>query len=331
MKSLILVLTAEGDEHADKVTGLLRGAGKDVVWFDLGQLPRTAALTYQSGSGGRRALSAGGVRVDLDEVASIWYRRPGLIGGKQGMAPFAKAETVEFASGLLGSVDCRWLPAHPAVLRRAECKIEQLSAAERLGLHVPPTLITSDPKEFLSFYSEHGGQVVSKVAHSGAFGGEFPLLARYTEMVSRRDLVFLNRIRNAPVTFQAHVPKRVEVRVTVVGCQVFAAEIHSQHSRHTRLDWRRYDLEHTPHLPHQLPAAIHDRCLQLTRELGLTYGALDFIVRPDGEYIFLELNPNGQYLWVEDLTSLPISAAVSDFLAGVDGPELPLSSRAARG
>ena len=137
---------------------------------------------------------------------------------------------------------------------------------------------------------------------------------RYTEIVSRRDVGYTDSVRYVPVLFQAYVPKRVELRVTVVGQQVFAAEIHSQASHRTRHDWRRYDFFKTIYLPHELPREVERRCLQLVERLGLCYGAIDMILTPDNHYVFLEINPNGQYLWIENETGLAISDALCDLL-----------------
>src|SRR5439155_14491583 len=91
-------------------------------------------------------------------------------------------------------------------------------------------------------------------------------------------------------------------------------EIHSQATNHTRYDWRRYDFCKTPHRPHALPAEVQARCVRLVRRLGLCYGAIDMVLTPDGRYVFLEINPNGQYLWIEQETGLPISDAICDLL-----------------
>ena len=82
--------------------------------------------------------------------------------------------------------------------------------------------------------------------------------------------------------------------MTVVGSAIFPAEIHSQHTYRTRHDWRRYDWDQTPYLPHELPAEVADRCLRLVRELGLCYGAIDLVLTPDGRYVFLEVSDNGR-------------------------------------
>jgi glutathione synthase/RimK-type ligase-like ATP-grasp enzyme len=231
-------------------------------------------------------------------------------------AHFEKRETINFVLGMLGTLDCRWLPAHPFFVSRADCKIEQLYRAERLGFRVPQTLITNEPEEFVDFFNRQHGPLVSKPAIVNVFSEVYPLLARYTERVTRQDLLYLDRLETCPAIFQQCITKDVEVRVTVVGERVFAAEIQSQRSRHARIDWRRYDLSHTPHLPHELPSAVAVRCCALLHELNLSYGAIDLIRDADGEYVFLEVNPNGQYLWLEHLTGMPISDAVCDFLAG---------------
>ena len=53
----------------------------------------------------------------------------------------------------------------------------------------------------------------------------------------------------------------------------------------------------------------------LVRRLGLHYGTIDMVLTPDGRYVFLEINPNGQYLWIEKQSGLPITEAVCDLLA----------------
>jgi hypothetical protein len=157
-----------------------------------------------------------------------------------------------------------------------------------LGTGGHPSLITNDPDEFLEFYAKHEGNIVSKLPSPALTRTLKHLqLARYTQQVT----------------------------------QVFAAEIHSQKSNRTRIDWRRYDPGHTPHYPHTLPDDIRRSCVELVRQLGLCYGAIDMVLTPDGRYVFLEINPNGQFLWIEQLTGMPISDAICDLLASGRAPE----------
>jgi glutathione synthase/RimK-type ligase-like ATP-grasp enzyme len=96
---------------------------------------------------------------------------------------------------------------------------------------------------------------------------------------------------------------------------VFSAAIHSQQSRRTRHDWRRYDRSRTPYTRHELPSEVADQLVTLVRRMKMRYGAIDLIYTQDGRYVFVEINPNGQFLFVEQATSLPISAAIADALS----------------
>src|SRR5207244_3359434 len=116
--------------------------------------------------------------------------------------------------------------------------------------------------------------------------------------VAPRDLGHAAAVRFMPVIFQADVPKRVEVRVTVVGEQLFAVEIDSQRTNRTRHDWRRFDANRTPYRRHNLPPAVQQACLRMVERLELRTGSLDLILTPDGRYVFLELNPGGRYDWI---------------------------------
>lgn len=103
----------------------------------------------------------------------------------------------------------------------------------------------------------------------------------------------------------------------MVGDKVFACEIHSQENQRTIDDWRHYnfdDLKDVKHLVHKLPSEVQDKCIRMADHFGLNFATFDLVLTPDGKYVFLEMNPNGQWLWIEDLTGLPISEAITDLL-----------------
>jgi glutathione synthase/RimK-type ligase-like ATP-grasp enzyme len=268
----------------------------------------------------RSFLRMGETVVDLAQLHSVWSRRPQApVPHPEIQDPklrdFVAQDARTFVQDLWNALPCLWVPGHPAAIQRAQLKASQLGVAAEVGLELPPTLVTTSRKEFLDFYNEHNGNVISKV-----IGPAFDMtvgtsgFVRYTEVVSKRDLGYAGAIEYSPAIFQAYVPKRVELRITVVGQRVFAVEIHSQLTHHTRHDWRRYDLSNTPHLPHALPCEIEERCVSLVKRLELCYGAIDMILTPDGRYVFVEINPSGQYLWIETQTGVPISAAICDLL-----------------
>jgi glutathione synthase/RimK-type ligase-like ATP-grasp enzyme len=324
---MILILSRPDDPHARVVSEMLEARRARHAWIDPGafdgQTEVSAWLSPRAAV--KRTWRHRGQNVELDEVTAAWYRRPSPRQADPALAnaecrDYAAAETRAFVGDLWNSLACRWVPGPLAVFRRAEMKLSQLTAATALGFELPPTLVTNSPRDFFDFYRAHDGNLISKLPSATFLKDSFDRrFGRYTERVRYRDLAHAESIRSSPMIFQAYVEKRLELRVTIVGAQVFAAAIHSQATNQTKEDWRRMDPSHTPYTAHSLPPEIAERCVALVRRLGLTYGAIDLILTPDGRHVFLEINPNGQYLWVERATGLPISEAICDQLMSSTG------------
>ena len=319
---MILILTDPSDSHADHVARMLGARGVEFTRFNPADFPTRASLSVGYTPDGRmRSFLRTEERViDLAQLQSVWSRRPQPPVPHERIRDAAVREFVArdcqtFVQDLWDALPCRWLPGHPVAIHRAQLKASQLRVAAELDLELPPTLVTNSREEFLDFYGQHNGNIVGKLVGSafdrtvGASG-----FCRFTEVVSKRDVGYAASLQYCPVILQAYVRKRLELRITVVGRKVFAAEIHSQQTHHTRHDWRRYDLSHTPHFPHALPPEVQERCVRLVERLELCYGAIDMILTPEGRYVFIEINPSGQYLWIEEQTGLPISAAICDLL-----------------
>jgi hypothetical protein len=320
---MILLLTARMDSLADHLETKLRERGAEVARFAPAQFPSQAELSLTYGAGRvRYTLRVGNEFLDLNRLKSIWFcpSQPPVASADVSDNPtrnYVEEECKTFVEGAWNCLDCLWLPAPPVVAQRAH-KAVQLKVAGELGFELPATLLSNSPNDFLEFYHQNNGNVVSKLA-SSTLGRSFDhQFGRYTEVVSKRDVGYAQTIRFCPLIFQAYVPKRVELRITIVGQKVFAAEIHSQGNNRTRHDWRRYDSQNTSYRPHELPPEIASRCVQLVKRLGLCYGAVDMVLTPDGRYVFLEINLHGQYLWIEEATKLAISDAICDLL--ISGP-----------
>jgi hypothetical protein len=318
---MILILTTSFDPHADYVAKRLQARGTEFIRFDPVEFPSGAELSVRYSPLGQTdcLLRLGTRSVDLAALRAVWYRRPQVPAPHEEITDrptqvFVARECETFVQDVWNSLDCLWIPAPRGVLVWAQFKSSQLRVASAVGFELPPTLITNSPEDFLEFYRKHNGNIVSKLAGFSFIEAIGPSFGRYTEVVSKRDVAYASALRFCPVIFQAYVPKLLELRITVVGKQVFAAEIHSQGSNHTRHDWRNYDYYQTRYLPHELPQDVATCCLRLVEELGLCYGAIDMVITPDRRYVFLEINPNGQYLWIEEATGLPISDAICDLL-----------------
>ncbi|MFI6176463.1 MvdC/MvdD family ATP grasp protein [Nonomuraea sp. NPDC051191] len=317
---MLLILSEPGDATVDLVLPKLKARGADVLWWDPGEYPSAARLTVRFGADGEElVLTRDGQVFDLSTTTAVWTRRPGRPRAADDVTADdlreRGAELSEwFTEGFWDLLDARWLPARQPVLRRAHNKLVHLALARRLGFDVPRTVVTNDPSELVPAYENAGGRLIAKAMEHTNFAIDGGAHAVYTTVVNRRSLGGRGRMVHEPVILQPYVPKAVELRATVVGRQVFTAEIASQDSPRTRDDWRHYDFARARHSVHRLPGDVARRCVDLVAALGVSFGAIDLILTPDGQYVFLEINPNGQWAWIEDLTGLPISDAIADWL-----------------
>jgi hypothetical protein len=316
---VILVVAPSTDLSGRRVLDILHGLGAQVARLDPADFPSKTASTAVPGL----TFSGTTSGVPLAEVRAAWLRTPSSCRPAAAIADasaqrFVELESTAYLHDLWSCFEWSWLPGPPHTILLAQRKIQQLSRAAAMGFAIPDTRVTNDPDEVLALFRHHEGRIVSKLLGTGLRRSFEGRLRRYTERVDVRHLADSESIRLAPAIYQECLDKEFEVRVTVVGDEVYAAAIRSQATNRTRLDWRRYDRSGTPIDEHQLPDGIRDRCLALVAGYGLGYGAIDLVVTRDGRYVFLELNPAGQYLWIEDATQLPISDAIARRLLSMD-------------
>jgi hypothetical protein len=320
----VLVLTSRQDDSATVVIDLLSKRGIEVLRFDPADLSLDAELTVKMSRTRKRTTlkTVGGV-YGLEDYTCIWTRRPGrpeVSGPDDESAPFkayARDELAHASDDAFDNLPATWIPASRTEIQRADSKLRQLALASRLGFETPDTLVTTSRSALTDFYREHDGRILDKLP-SAVFYRTMNRLhqpfVRYAQHVTTRDLVHGHRLHGCPSLFQPYVEKHSEVRVTVAGDRALAVEIDSQATAHTATDWRRYDNDHLVYRHHDLPMAEKERCIALVRGLSLHFGAIDLIVTPGGEYVFLEVNPNGQWLWLENASGVPISCAIADLI-----------------
>jgi glutathione synthase/RimK-type ligase-like ATP-grasp enzyme len=308
---VILAITHAGDEHAPLVLEALARQGAAATVLDLADLPgRGQGGAGDGGGAGPRELRVGPACLRADDVTAVWWRRPRPFTPSPGLAPafadFAVRQTGEAVMGFLASLRATFVNA-PTADELAGHKPYQLGLATAAGLPVPRTLVTSDPREARAFLASLGpGGAIHK-----------PLLAtaahaRPTRRVGPADLARLDAVRLAPVIFQEHVPG-VDVRVTAVGDDLFAAEIDARDTGSP--DDFRGDYAGCRVAPCVLPPELAGGLRRLLATLGLLYGAIDLRRRADGTWAFLEVNPGGQWFFVEQRTGQPITAALAALLA----------------
>lgn len=311
MPGMILVVSHTHDAHAMHVLERLQQQGAETRLFDTGRLPRETRLSIRHGPEGWGATAFGdGEELDLTRVRAVWWRRPQafatdarLIGPED--RAFALAETASAVSGLWALLDARWIN-DPEQDERAARKAWQLRVARECGLDIPRTLVTNDPDHARAFVAAESGQVIYK-----AFQGTESVW-RETRLLAPEEHGLLDSVRFAPVIFQEYVPGGVDLRITIVGDRIFPAAIESGRSRYA-VDFR-MDLENVPITEALLPPDVERGLRALMDRLGLVYGAVDMRRTPEGRHVFLEINPAGQWLFIEAQTEQPISAALADEL-----------------
>jgi glutathione synthase/RimK-type ligase-like ATP-grasp enzyme len=201
---------------------------------------------------------------------------------------------------------------HPLKISAANYKPEQIARAKRSGLLVPDTLITTLVEEADAFCERHNWSVVTKpIGHGEILGAhEADDHIVYTNLLSSGDRPHLRDVAACPTFFQQAISKDIDVRATVVDREVIAVALHSQERAVSRIDCRRDNMSGMRYSSLVLPAELCAALIEFVRSYGLYYAAIDLARDPDGRYWFLELNPAGQWAWLEQLVGVPISSAL---------------------
>ena len=302
---MILVVSFADNPH---VSAVLDHLTRPVEVFDVADFPVRSTIDAGFGDADHLVLTGpSGRPVEAEEVGAVWYRRERPLGLDPALTDptsrlFAWSESTEALTGFWRSLDCFWMNP-PAGDEAAQRKIWQLRVAREVGLAVPETLITNDPLRAREFVDKHLADGVIRKAFRNI--AEAP---RSTELVTPADLLRIDEVRYAPVTFQAFVPAALDLRVIVVEDDIFAAAIRSAPEFQT--DYR-MGIGSATFSAHPLPGDVAEALLRLHRRLGLAYGASDFRVTPDGEHVFLEVNPAGEYLFASERTGQPVPQAIA--------------------
>ena len=309
----VLITTQLDDIHAKVVARVLSERGHEpVLWYG-SDFPSRQTISLDLDGPGEPALRLDGPDLAFSgKFDVVWLRRPVDAVLPADMHPgdrvFAQREWYCLTRGFWQTMarDALWINPW-ANAARAESKTRQLVEAAGVQLSVPRTLCSNDPARIRSFIRENPGETIYKPFYSSQWKLEDGGTAfAFTAVVTEDDLPDDDVLRLCPGIFQPRISKSHELRVTIIGRHVFAVEIASQALEVAQVDWR----AGTRVLDYRLialPPEVEARCLALMERLGLAFGCLDFIVTPEGEYVFLELNQMGQFLWLEELVpELPL-------------------------
>ena len=324
--SILIVTHSNDNDSVARVAEAVSRKGGHTIRFDTDRYPTEVRLTacygaFDSGGDERLTLTNEEGEFDLREVTAIWHRRLKFgahlpVGLDRQLRQASLGETSAAAHGMLASLKTFRMD-HVRHIRHAEHKQLQLQVARELGLDTPRTLTTNDPTAVRAFAKSCEGGMVTKMLSSFAIYEEGKELVVFTNPVKPEDLADLSGLSICPATFQELLRKSLEIRVTVVGHRVMSACIDSQVSDRAAHDWRRDGLRMLEDWrPYQLPLEVEEKILRLMDYFSLNYGAIDIILTPDDQHVFLELNPGGEFFWLEHTPGLPVSEAIADLLLG---------------
>lgn len=251
--------------------------------------------------------------INIDDAKGAYIRQPRIpnICVDDEDKAFAKREISESLKSLWRYIpENVWLNA-PHNILRASNKPEQLKNAAAYGLLIPNTCITAEIHTIKNFYHSSPLIIAKAVKHGFIFRESDAVIAT-TQNVSDDYIDNIEEYAKIPMIFQEKIAKEYDIRVTTVGESVFSVAIYSQEHPQTSTDWRIAD-HFGIKLRHEairLPQDIEDKCKSITRHYKLKYSAIDMIKSIEGKYYFLELNPNGQWAWLEQIANLKIRDAI---------------------
>jgi hypothetical protein len=318
---MILIISHEKDGHSRKVMDILDKKGHAYELLDLSCFPAEAALSisFERDKYNFSILERQNKVLTMGNFGSVWWRRPQSFQLHKEMngpveSSFSFGECHCAINGLWLLEPSHWIN-NPVKDEVASRKVYQLRVAVDCGLTIPQTLISNSPEKAKEFIEKLKiGNVIYKSfsATNEAW--------RETRLVKKEELQNLYAVKYAPVIFQEYIEADIDLRITVIGDKIFPAAIYSQATSYKvdfRMNYHEARIEE-----HPLPPAIVDKLMLLMKKLGLVYGAIDMRKNNKGEYIFLEINTAGQWLFMEEPTGMPISKTLAAKLIEMDKKEV---------
>ncbi|MBL3559439.1 MvdC/MvdD family ATP grasp protein [Rhodovulum sulfidophilum] len=320
---MIIIPTSKRDGHVGAVTKHFDDAGVPWCRINTEDFATNVEIDFDPALGsGRLHLRDSNRTVNLGDVLAVWYRKPDPVDVHhfemdRAALEYVEAEFTEILLGLYGMLDHAFWFNNPFRTRIAHRKLRQLQVAEKVGFSVPKTKLTNNPERAMAFAASVQRDIaikslgaISVMQANGEQTLQYGIFTRKTnvgELQPHRD-----KISFMPTLFQEFIEKESELRITCVGNDVFACEINSRDDE-TADDYR-FDTARLPHRAVVRPDLV-GRMQAYMKAFGLNFGCFDFIVpKAGGDPIFLEMNPNGQWYWVQQRTGQDIASAIANEL-----------------
>lgn len=314
MSGPVLVATTSQNDIAQAVMQHLQKRDVRVLPFYTDKLLDGSARTSVTCKAATAMLQHGDWEISADDVGAAWLWRAVVASDSED--PLIRQNTEREMRNTLHGIwsavcDDRWLTP-PHRIRDTQNKLVQLRVAHAVGLKTIDTIIGND----WSAIQQLGDIVAFKMPGAGVLETSADIRALYTRMLTQKDIASLCNHPSFPGMYQTYIEKKREWRVTIVGEKSFAAAVYTDGAQ--KDDWRKHSPKgHVRFVEESFPEDIILQCKDLLAQLGLRYGAFDFIETPSGEIYFVEVNSNGQFWWLEKKLGFPISEAIADTLIAI--------------
>lgn len=311
----VLVITGSNDPHIALVSSKMPNC--EFLVFNPGEFSAKSEITY-TWNGSTYTIDWKNNRLSTIDVDVVWYRKPVFLKPEDLHVPdkykdFAYSAYKKTVTAIYGLLNDRYWVSPYFAIQKANNKLYQHEVAVAHGFKIPATIVTSNPLAAMQFFLKHG-DIITKPLDQEFVNESGYVSAFYTTLIPKGSNPNFDGLRVSPAIFQQSLYKSIDIRVTVVGENVYPCEIRKVGEMNDAVDWRIGNL--SANVKYSIHCGFPDQlrimCVRMVKSLGLRYGAFDFMLSENGDYWFLEVNPNGQWGFVEIEGQLPISDGFVD-------------------
>jgi glutathione synthase/RimK-type ligase-like ATP-grasp enzyme len=312
-QSPILIITNKLDAHADLIIDELSLMNCNFIRFHPDEMGQDSFLTLKP----KRSeinIRSSNKSFAAEEIHSVWYRRPEK-GARHFEDEISRNYAIKEYSSVIQEIIRRapgLIVSHPADIKRSSEKLMQLSWAESVGLNVPEFIISSEISLLLEFCKRHPAVVMKPMSPGNCIvDADDKIICLQTVEVKADTIKLLgDEFSHTPVMLQKLIPRTRDIRITCIGSEVYSVAIDPGpgpvDSRGRWLESRYETII--------CPRVVAESIDKFMKQTGLKFSAFDFILDEHGEWWFLECNPNGQFLWLEQKTGIPLARAMAHYL-----------------
>lgn len=313
----VLILTKKMDIESDLLGIQCLKNGIDYVKITEEDIPLNFHIEFKIGKFNDSMLHLGKRKFNIDEIKIVLFRYfdPKFLNYYSGSVyqMYFAQQWYQAFNCLLIALDSIWIN-NPQRTFESENRLNQLLSAQRLGFSIPETLITNEMEAAKKFFKRFPKSTIVKVLHHHEIFLNQKSYRFLTNNIETSHLSKFNELTYAPVIFQKKIENDSEIRVTVINDKAFSCKISTIKEKRNFSDLHKIKEKELIFSEISLDKKIEKLCIKLNRKLGLLVSSIDFVQGKNGELLFLEINPIGDWNWIEKHTNLPITKSMFDFV-----------------